>query len=342
MRLFIAALLVAISYAQTEFQFVGCFKDDGDRDLDVFIGNGHNSETCSRACEDYLYFALQHHGECRCDNHFSSEAKYKKVDDSRCGSDRKGRGWTNAVFAQTKDDAYRYYRVEVSQNAGGSYWCIEELSFYDTYGKRLTLDKSRGSAQSQWDARYAARKAFNEISDANEGHYCSQSGVPTGWLAYEFSSPVRLSKYSIEGLSEYGNQWSPVSWTFEGSVDGTSWDVLDTQSDHDSWSDGEIKEFPLIGYTLVGNGWCRNSFGSRLGTNFDDSMNAHVSADGRADSCEERCDANSNCIGYMTEDKAKCQLLFDTDNNAADGIHGADTETRNYCWKKNFATTGSS
>eukprot|EP00493_Phyllostaurus_siculus_P015768 UN16011 len=44
---------------------------------------------------------------------------------------------------------------------------------------------------------------------------------------------------------------------------------------------------------------------------FDDSMNVHVSADGRADSCEERCDANSNCIGYMTEDKANASY-FDT------------------------------
>jgi lysophospholipase L1-like esterase len=197
MKILIVALLLAIGYAQTEFSYVGCFKDDGDRDLNVFVGNGHNSETCSRACEDYLYFALQHHGECRCDNHFSSEAKYEKVDDSQCGSDKKGRGWTNAVFAHTR----------------------------------------------------------------------------------------------------------------------------------------------LTGYTLVGNGWCKSSSGSRLGTNFDDSMNEHVSAGGRAYSCEERCDANSNCIGYMTEDKAKCQLLFDTDNNAADGIHGADSETRNYCWKKNVATT---
>jgi len=305
--------------------------------MNAHVSADGRADSCEERCAANLHcIGYMTEDKARCQLLFDTDSN---AADRIHGADTETRNYCWKKNAATTDDAYTYYRIEVSQNAGGSYWCIEELSFYDTDGERLTLDKSRGSAQSQWDARYAARKAFNEISDANEGHYCSQSGVPTGWLAYEFSFPVRLSKYAIEGLSGYENEWSPVSWTFEGSVDGTSWDVLDTQSDHDSWSDGEIKEFQLIGYTLVGNGWCRNSFGSRLGTNFDDSMNAHVSADGRADSCEERCDANSNCIGYMTEDKAKCQLLFDTDNNAADGIHGADTETRNYCWKKNVATT---
>jgi len=85
-----------------EYSYIGCFKDDRHRDLDVFVGNGYKAETCSRACEGYLYFALQYHGECFCDNHYSSEAKYEKVDDSQCGSDKKGTAWKNAVYAQTK------------------------------------------------------------------------------------------------------------------------------------------------------------------------------------------------------------------------------------------------
>merc|ERR1719312_2134439 len=59
---------------------------------------------------------------------------------------------------------YRYYRIAVSQNAGATYWCLEELSFYGDNGQRLTLDKSFGSAETIFDHRYTAEMAFNAIS----------------------------------------------------------------------------------------------------------------------------------------------------------------------------------
>ena len=122
---------------------------------------------------------------------------------------------------------------------------MQELSFYDIDGERLILDKSLGSAQSTYSSQFSAEMAFDEISDEGDRYYCSQNRVTTGWLKYDFQSPVGISKYAIERLNGHSNQFSPVSWTLEGSVDDSSWIVLDEQSGHDSWNDGEIKEFEI-------------------------------------------------------------------------------------------------
>merc|ERR1719268_772228 len=112
-------------------------------------------------------------------------------------------------------------------------------------GHRLVLDKSRGSAESVHGNTFTADKAFNEISDNDDWHYCSEILKKTGWIAYEFQRPVRLSKYVVEALNSNGADfYSPVDWTFEGSMDGTNWVALDEQTGHTLHKD-QIYEFPL-------------------------------------------------------------------------------------------------
>ena len=56
--------------------------------------------------------------------------------------------------------------------------------------------------------------------------------------------------------------------------------------------------------------------------------------DGSAEHCESECRLDTACIGYMTEDGTKCDLILSTDTNATGGIISVDSQTRNYCWKK--------
>jgi len=88
--------------------------------------------------------------------------------------------------------------------------------------------------------------AFNELTDNDDSYYCSANGISTGWLQYTFTSAVQVASYKVERLNGHGNQFSPVAWTLEGSNDGgATWSVLDSQSDHLSWSDGEVKTFTV-------------------------------------------------------------------------------------------------
>jgi len=56
--------------------------------------------------------------------------------------------------------------------------------------------------------------------------YASESGAYPKWLQFQFPYPVIPSSYTVEANNQ-GDQ-EPINWTFEGSVDGTTWDTLDT------------------------------------------------------------------------------------------------------------------
>lgn len=63
-----------------------------------------------------------------------------------------------------------------------------------------------------------------------------------GWLRYDFSNPVVVSQYIIYSQSTATSR-APKNWTFEGSNDGTTWIVIDSQSEVTSWVDGTPKKF---------------------------------------------------------------------------------------------------
>jgi hypothetical protein len=80
------------------------------------------------------------------------------------------------------------------------------------------------------------------------------TGSTTGWIAYEFPTAKKISKYVIyygtHDAGGYANGINPKNWTFEGSNDGMNWTILDTQTDITNWTDGEEKSFIFNNSTL--------------------------------------------------------------------------------------------
>ena len=68
----------------------------------------------------------------------------------------------------------------------------------------------------------------------------------TGWLQYDFSRPQTVQAYKIErrdGAASV-NAFSPTAWTLYGrNGNSSAWRILDTQSGHGTWGNGEIKAF---------------------------------------------------------------------------------------------------
>jgi len=60
---------------------IGCFVDDSKRDMDKYLGRGHDVTKCRNKCADlrYTYFAVQHNDQCFCGNAFSTAPQYKRV-----------------------------------------------------------------------------------------------------------------------------------------------------------------------------------------------------------------------------------------------------------------------
>ena len=89
-----------------------------------------------------------------------------------------------------------------------------------------------------------AYKAFN-------GEDCAfiSDGV-SSWISYEIKGdPQIVHQYSMKPVGNYagysGGTRSPGTWTFEG-WNGSSWDILDTQTDISVWDEGvEVGPFSI-------------------------------------------------------------------------------------------------
>jgi len=64
--------------------------------------------------------------------------------------------------------------------------------------------------------------------DRNGGTFWESSSTTGAWLSYQFPTGKIIKKYGFFILFNFGQ--SPRTWTFEGSNNGTTWAVLDTQT----------------------------------------------------------------------------------------------------------------
>ncbi|GAK42068.1 hypothetical protein TCA2_4560 [Paenibacillus sp. TCA20] len=83
------------------------------------------------------------------------------------------------------------------------------------------------ASSSTYQTGSEAYKAFDSVRTAGSSSWLTASNVLTGWLAYEFPTAKVITSYMI---IPYTESLSPKTWTFEGSNDGITWDVLDRQA----------------------------------------------------------------------------------------------------------------
>ena len=107
-----------------------------------------------------------------------------------------------------------------------------------------TAPSGVAAASNEASSSFAAWKAFDR-NNTTEWSTSGTSGV--GWLSYDFGasySPV-VKYYSVMGRpnGESTTNLGPKTWTFEGSTNGSSWTVIDTQTNAANWSQGESRTF---------------------------------------------------------------------------------------------------
>lgn len=100
---------------------------------------------------------------------------------------------------------------------------------------------SSSGVSSSFYAWYAFNKNINEIG------WISSSAK--SWIQYQFREPKIIIKYSVTNASSastvsYATR-APKNWTFEGSNDGLTWDILDTQTDQISWESSQKRTFSI-------------------------------------------------------------------------------------------------
>jgi hypothetical protein len=169
----------------------------------------------------------------------------------------------SATGVHPPNPAGTLYRLDVTENVQSNHWCIDQLAFYDEQGNKVPTESSRAQAQSQLGGinpndRHFVGNAFGDvpgptIAEGDGNYYCSQAGMPNGWLRYQFGSATApIAAYQIDCLYMHNvrrDDWAPVSWQMSRSYDnGQTWTLIDEQSGQDDWlchGDGIV--FPLDG-----------------------------------------------------------------------------------------------
>jgi hypothetical protein len=97
------------------------------------------------------------------------------------------------------------------------------------------------SASYEPNASYRSWYPFDG-SDGAHGVWSPPQYTLIGYLGYVFPVAKTITKYRIKGGGSSGD---PKSWTFEGSNDGSHWDILDTKSNQ-VFVSGAYNDYPII------------------------------------------------------------------------------------------------
>jgi hypothetical protein len=98
------------------------------------------------------------------------------------------------------------------------------------------------------DGHFSTRNgAFDNVTGAQGSNNCWQADLADGkgWVGQLFPTARAIKQYSISPSSDNAST-APTSWTFEGSNDGVTWDVLDTRSGI-TWAVGVAQYFSING-----------------------------------------------------------------------------------------------
>lgn len=110
-------------------------------------------------------------------------------------------------------------------------------------GGQISTSGATPSASSAFDANWVAANAFNGAGGDSGNAWASAAAAPQ-WLAIQFTAAQTLGSYQIEARGAGATQ-APKTWTFEGSNDGSTWTVLDTQTNAAAWTGSEKRTFSL-------------------------------------------------------------------------------------------------
>jgi hypothetical protein len=131
-----------------------------------------------------------------------------------------------------------YWRVRVTANNGSSRIAIGELEFRADIG---TSDQANGGTASA-DASFLGNVPANAFAnDAGTSFWVG--GGSTGWLAYQFPSPVAVQQIQITHRADGFTTDAPKDFVIEYSDDGSSWVGVWSVTNQTGWSASEVRAF---------------------------------------------------------------------------------------------------
>merc|ERR1719502_105490 len=198
--------------------FIGCFVDDGARDLGAMVGTRDNAETntfalCRAACGNSTYMALQYGGECFCSNSYGNGPQYVQVDESECNINNYGACAGNAY------NCGGTWRQAIYQINNFDHW--ELIAHHDVAGGYFSTGARATYLENQNDPTAATFMNIGTLAQRdfmNNGAYHLKlvfTGVENA--AQQCNDGGNLGP---DGTQEF--EWTQTSWITESAVTGYS------------------------------------------------------------------------------------------------------------------------
>jgi F5/8 type C domain len=147
-----------------------------------------------------------------------------------------------------KPTPYRYFRLNITTDEAGAYPNVGELKIYVGATKYPTSTMTSNTAPSPLVAsassEYSGQQAYKAFDD-NTGTNWGGNANPPGWLEIDLGSGNEIAPSSYHIVASSLGTRSPKDFTFEGSNDGTNWDVLSSPTAQTSWSAYEERTFTI-------------------------------------------------------------------------------------------------
>lgn len=145
------------------------------------------------------------------------------------------------------DAKYRYFKLQVTANNGGSgiqlaEWQLYGGYYFDSFHNDITTNGGKLSS-SQETTESGKLKALTD-NNGNTVYTLDGAGLPV-WIQYESSVPVQLRAYSITAADDENK--NPRAWALQGSNDGKEWSNIDSRSNITFSLKGEQKKYPVSG-----------------------------------------------------------------------------------------------
>ena len=141
--------------------------------------------------------------------------------DSRSAQDFSARYATNTYFFDNSAE-YLWYKLEITETHGEAYGfkaAIAELAVDVVTVDLTTVSGSAGNGDDNYYCLFDGSSATKYLVFRS-----SDDDVVT--VSFQLTKPVTVNTYRVTSANDWAVR-DPKSWTFYGSTDGTTWEVLD-------------------------------------------------------------------------------------------------------------------
>ncbi|MBN1411232.1 MAG: discoidin domain-containing protein [Spirochaetales bacterium] len=173
--------------------------------------------------------------------------------DSRSGEDFTDRFQTKS-FTFSNSTAYSYYRLNMTNNSG----TILQLAEWELSGSLpvtptptpsspastptglADITNSSGSISAQYYDSPSGEEIDKLIDNSSSTKYLTFHA--SGWVQFQAASSYVVTGYSITSANDAAER-DPLSWTLQGSANGSTWTTLDSRNGEDFPNRFQLREF---------------------------------------------------------------------------------------------------